>query len=142
MRARPDLREASDQVLRRASLVDLRLRKLDAELVLPMVRPPLTVLLVDLQREMSPIAGHMVYACSYELEGQDGTGQKFFSVKIRLNAVVGVPDDPPLTQGQLKAFGAVGLIEIAHPYIRELVHSLSGRMGLPALVVELAPPIA
>ncbi|MDI6099415.1 hypothetical protein QLQ12_12505 [Actinoplanes sp. NEAU-A12] len=129
-------------MIRRASLVDLRLRKLDAELLLPVVKPPLRVVLLDLTREMSSIPGHMVYACSYELEGRDGTQETFLSLKIVLNAVVRVPDDPPLTESELKAFGAVGLIEIAHPYIRELVHSLSGRMGLPALVVEVAPPIA
>ncbi|WP_433789445.1 hypothetical protein [Actinoplanes sp. CA-252034] len=129
-------------MVRRISLVDLRLRRLDTELLLPVVKPPLRVVLLDLKREMSSIPGHMVYACTYELEGRDATPERFLTVKIVLHVVVRLPDDPPLTESDLKAFGAVGLIEIAHPYIRELVHSLSGRMGLPALVVEVAPPIA
>lgn len=142
MRTRNDLRQRSEHVVRRISLVDLRLRRLDTELLLPVVKPPLRVVLLDLKREMSSIPGHVVYACTYELEGRDATPERFFTVKIVLHVVVRVPDDPPLTESDLKAFGAVGLIEIAHPYIRELVHSLSGRMGLPALVVEVAPPIA
>jgi preprotein translocase subunit SecB len=44
------------------------------------------------------------------------------------------------TESDLRAFGTIGAVDIAHPYMRETVQSMTARMGLPPLVLDIRAP--
>ncbi|WP_422773110.1 hypothetical protein ACN28C_09245 [Plantactinospora sp. WMMC1484] len=83
----------------------------------------------------------MLYDFIYTFSAKDRTGQAIFEANFALNLVfrLGQPDE--LSADELNAFGSLGVVEIAHPYVRELVHNLTFRMGLPAFIIDVAPPI-
>ncbi|HYN97091.1 MAG TPA: hypothetical protein VES42_24900 [Pilimelia sp.] len=132
-------RVVSDRVAESVSLVDLRMRKMSAELLVPSFTAPLTPT-VAVERSMSLTSGHVIYDVSYELSGVDSADTPVFAASLTLNLVFRLAVGADLDRDDLRAFGSVSVLEVAHPYFREIVHGLSGRMGLPPLVLQVAPP--
>jgi hypothetical protein len=137
-----DLRAQSDLVAASSSIVDLRLRRLSVELLTPVVREPLQVGFTSLDKQMSrDIPSHAAYTYTYRFDGTDRESHKIFSAEVALSLLFKLSQGAEISASHLRSFGSIGVVEIAHPYVRELIHSLSGRMGLPPIVVEVLPPV-
>lgn len=134
------LRSGSDRAAGCLSLVDLRMRRINAALLLPTFTAPLTAA-VSVARSMSLAGGHVIYDVTYALSGSDAADRRVFEAELTLNLLFRVNADVVPDEEDLRVFGAVGVLEIAHPYFREVAHALSGRMGLPPLVLEVSPPL-
>ncbi|MEU8606664.1 hypothetical protein AB0C29_01480 [Actinoplanes sp. NPDC048791] len=139
--SRKDLVRLSGEVAERTSLVDLRLRKIESEVLTPLVKEPLKIALTTFDRAVSRVPHHAVYNFTYGIEGVGDNNEKVFRASIVLSLIFRFTDDFAPSSPALRAFGAVGVVDIAHPYVRELVHSLSWRMGLPPLVLEVSAPV-
>ncbi len=129
-------RLAAARVSGKLRLADLRLRKLDAELFQPRPDPPLTL---DLQ--VSPSFTRtddlVVYNIEYEATGTTTEGERAFNASIVLSLFYDVLPQQEVDNADLGAFGLVSVLLSAHPYLRELLQTLTARMGLPALVLDL-----
>jgi hypothetical protein len=134
------LRLLSDRVLENSSLVDLRVREIDAKLMVPSAKPPFE----PQNLRVEPVAGQAedfaVYDYIYNLSAADGRKNEVATFRLALSLVFKVKRQEKLTPAELDAFGRIAGIEIAHPYLRELVHNLTLRMGLPALVLDVNAP--
>jgi hypothetical protein len=140
------VRRRSDRVSRECSLVDLRVRRLEGDLLTPVGEPPLTLELTTLSVELGVgrLTGLAIYDVKYLLSAMDANNELAVRVELVLNLVfslsAGLLEEPDLN-ADLQAFGSVAVLEIGHPYVREIVHSLTARMGIPPLVLDVNPPI-
>lgn len=139
---RPKLIALSAAVAAQASLVDLYLRKSTAERFTPLVQAPLTLAMTDVHRAVTPMPGRAVFTLSYTFHGTDDDNQQIFEALLTYILELAFHDGARPMMPALRAFAAVGAVEVAHPYLREHLHSLSLRMGLPPLALDLAPPSA
>jgi preprotein translocase subunit SecB len=90
---------------------------------------------------LSPAAA--VYHVTYRLRALSAAAGKptAFQAEITMSAVFEFTDSD-FSDGDLQTFGLFGVLDIVHPFVRELAHSLSGRMGLPPLLLEVKTPVA
>jgi preprotein translocase subunit SecB len=121
-------------------LVDLRVRELNARLIFPAARPPLQPDL-KIDPKVGRAESFAFYDITYALGATDADSRNVFEAKMVLNLVFSLRDHSTVEKEALESFGAIGVIEIAHPYVREMVHSLTFRMGLPPFVLDVAPPV-
>lgn len=138
----PDVRRAlSNTIARGASLVDLRMRRIESELFIPSPKVPLTPK-VSVEPSVGRVGSYAVYDIVYRLGATDDTRRDVFHARVVLNLIFSAKDEAVFNDNAaLEAFGAVGAVEIAHPYVRELVHTLTFRMGLPPFVLDVLPPV-
>jgi preprotein translocase subunit SecB len=132
-----DAKQRSDLVTAGVSLVDLRVRSVNADLhqlspeldleIWPRVEPSMTLL-----------DDYVVYDVTYDVAAQDGKGRLAVSLKTTLTLIFELADR--FESEDLEAFGSIGVLTVAHPYVREMFHSLTGRMGIPPLLLEVMPP--
>ena len=131
-------RERSDRVTGLVSIVDLRLRDIKANLKIPGPRTP-----IALQHEILPAmvrlsADTVVYHMTYRLEATSAN-RRVLEAELTMSVALELKD-PTLTERDLEDFGVIGVLDIVHPYVREIVHSLTARMGLPPLVLDVKVP--
>lgn len=131
-------RELSNRVSRIASLVDLRLRELEAKLLNFDGDPPFEPT-VSLVPNVGSVQKFAVYDFAYTLGATDKAERPLFSINLTMSLVFKLKEEVP--REELLAFGEIGVVEIAHPYVREIVHNLTFRMGLPPFVLDVAPPV-
>ncbi|WP_112681404.1 protein-export chaperone SecB [Micromonospora saelicesensis] len=136
----PDKRGLSDRVAQLASLVDLRMRDIRAELVNFAGDPPF-IPSVSIEPNVGRVNKYAVYDFRYSLSATDAGDETVFRARLVMNLVFALSDPDAISKEALEAFGAIGVVEIAHPYMREIVHNLTLRMGLPPFVLEVAPPL-
>lgn len=134
------LRTLSAEVIKKATLEDIRLRNINAELLnaapaLP-IAPDVTIDKVRVGRGPR----FVVYYLTYIYSTQDREKAPVWRATFTFSLSFFEKDGIELNDDEIRAFGAVGVVEIAHPYARELVHSLTSRMRVPTLFVELFPP--
>ncbi|MFI5933672.1 hypothetical protein [Actinoplanes sp. NPDC051494] len=116
------------------------MRSLEAKLTSPSASPPLKPR-VRIEPQVSLAGNYAIYDFMYTLGATDATESDVFNATMSLNLVFRLEQPEALDADRLQAFGSVGVVEIAHPYVREMVHSLTFRMGLPPFVLDVAPPI-
>jgi len=133
------LRVSSADVSNHLALIDLRLKGVVANLVFPSPRRPLD-LSASVVVEISRIGEFVTYDVRYELGAKDRDDKEVLESEITLNILFRIKDGRDLTEDELRAFGTVGAVDVAHPYMREIVQSLTGRMGLPPLVLDVRAP--
>jgi hypothetical protein len=121
------------------TLTDLRIRELNAELLDPSPSLPFASTL-SVQPRVGIRPGYAVYDVLYDLSGADSRNADVFRIRLAFNLLFKVGDET-LSTADLEAFGAVGVVEVVHPYARETVHSISMRMGLPAFLLDIDPPV-
>jgi len=119
------------------SLIDFRLRHVQADLRLLIPDADLE-LWPEVTPVMTKVDNFIVYDVNYYLTAQDAKGHK----TVDFSATFTMVFDPAREYGDedLEAFGSIGALSVAHPYVRELFHSLTSRMGLPPLLLEVMPP--
>jgi len=133
-------RQLSDWVIRRLSLKDIRLFKLSTELHSAKFELPLTTSKALSSYEFERQSGVVVYELSYEFSTQDKFKQQVWDVSFTLGLSFGISNSDKIGDEHLMAFGAHGVVDIAHPYARELVHQMTARMTVPMLLLEVLPP--
>ncbi|HLN05569.1 MAG TPA: hypothetical protein VK217_04790 [Acidimicrobiales bacterium] len=63
-------------------------------------------------------------------------GHELFTLAARYVVGFGVPDDVSVTEAEVIAFGAVTVVAVVLPYIRQLVADVTSRAALPPLVLD------
>jgi hypothetical protein len=131
------LREQSDRVTKAVSLIDLRLRKVDGDLLILSDAAELEGL-PEVTASLTRVGKFAVYDVSYQIAGKDNSSRRVAEVSATFTLVFRVETE--LSDSELQAFGAMGVVSVAHPYIRELFQSLTSKMGIPPLILEVMPP--
>lgn len=134
----PEQRERSDRVSSLASILDLRLRDIKADLKVPGPKLPLTVDHEILPAMVRLSEEAVVYHVTYKLEATSANNRRVMEAQVTMSVVLSLK--PGLSEADLQAFGSIGALDIVHPYVREVVHNLTGRMGLPPLVLDIKIP--
>lgn len=132
------LRELSNQISRELSLTDIRLRKVNAELKNAAPAFPLETVASLVTTEFERPARLVIYDISYEFSAHDRHREHVWEASFTLSLSFR-SNDITLNDESLKAFGAYGVVEIAHPYARELIHHLTARMRVPSFILEVLP---
>jgi hypothetical protein len=63
-------------------------------------------------------------------------GHELFTLAARYVVGFGVPDEVSVTEAELTAFGAVTVVPVVLPYIRQLVTDVTSRAALTPLVLD------
>jgi hypothetical protein len=134
-----DRRARSEWVTRNVSLLDVRLSKLNAELKNPAPAMPLQTEDSFGRVEWDLRHGLLIYYLSYGFTARDRNKRVVWEASFVLSLSFRVPSDFEIDDDVLRDFGAVAVVEIAHPYARELIHQVTGRMRVPALILEVLP---
>jgi len=121
-------------------------RRLEGNLLTPVGEPPLNLELTTLSVELGvgKLTGLAIYDVKYSLSATDTKNEPVVSIELVLNLIFRISDDLIADKEldvDLRAFGSIAVLEIGHPYVREIVHSLTARMGIPPLVLDVNPPI-
>jgi hypothetical protein len=133
---------ASAKVGSVVELIDVRLDAIEGSLLNPSPRVPLSIT-SDVVPTVSRLTDFLIYNVAYHVSLADVDGQDAMRARIVLALLFKVNQTSEIDPNDLLAFASVGAIEIAHPYVREILHSLTGRMGLPPLLLDVkAPQIA
>jgi preprotein translocase subunit SecB len=132
-------RSTSGNMSNYLALIDLRLKSVAADLIFPSPRKPLELtasVLVDISR----LSEFVTYDVKYALGAKDRDERDVLEATITLNLLFKIKDGMNPSEDELRAFGTFGSVDIAHPYMREIVQTLTGRMGLPPLVLDVRAP--
>jgi len=130
-------RNLSDEVATHVSLAGIRLSKLNVELFNAAPDGPIRSVNQIENTVFSRARRLVVYELSYRTNTSDKNDIPVYQISFTLNVSFSVQLDTELSDEQLIAFGGHGVVDIAHPYARELLHSLTVRMSMPALVLEV-----
>jgi hypothetical protein len=135
-----DRRRLSDHLSKSSSLLDIRMREIEAKLLDPAHTGTL-VPKISVKPDALRAGDFAIYDFTYEFDAADSNGVPIFTARLVQNIIFKLHSPGDVTHDQLEAFGSVGVIEIAHPYIREVIHNLTFRMGLPPFVLDVNPPV-
>lgn len=78
-----------------------------------------------------------VYSLEYRFSSKDSDDQLVLDGTVELSVLYQLPGDRELNDDYLTAFGEISVLFTAYPYLREILHSLTGRMGLPPLILDV-----
>ncbi|GAA2475732.1 protein-export chaperone SecB [Winogradskya humida] len=132
-------RATSNAISNNFKLIDLRLKNVAANLMLPSPRKPLDLaasVLVDISR----LGEFVTYDARYKLGVTDRDGRQVLEADIIYSLLFRLRDGWSPAEDELRSFGTYGAVDIAHPYMREIVQTITGRMGLPPLVLDIRAP--
>lgn len=116
-----------------ASIRDVRLRSVTARLPASDDLTPITIDLGVRVDRATVSAETVSYSIEFRVSGNDGEALHIFGT---FDVIYNIPGEAQGTQDDLDAFGNVSVMFSVHPYIRELVQSLTVRAGLPPLVLD------
>lgn len=131
-----DHRRAAARVGAKASLLDVRMRRIDAELLTPAAEPPYTATL-EISQSFDVEAEHAVYTLRYAVEASTEDEKKVAYCHVEFVALYRLPEVHDFSEDDFAAFGEVSVIFSLHPYAREAVQSVTTRFGLPPLVLDV-----
>lgn len=134
------IRRWSDYVTRNAELIDLRLRDIRGQLINPSPRLPLGITSL-VKPTMARNRQAVVYHTTYKFAVHDADQHDIVDIGLTMTAVFKLANDLQFSEPMLRAFGELAVLDILHPYVRENVHALTGRMGIPPLILELKAPL-
>src|SRR5690349_20106765 len=122
------------------TLIDLKLTSISAVLLNPVPHRPINIQLsvaTSFIQRPSLITIDIVY----DLRASDADARDALKAKPTFSLyLTRKSEDVILDPDDLRAFGAIGAVRLAHPYFRELVQSLTAKMGMPPLVLDILPP--
>lgn len=117
------------------ALLDLRLRRVGAELHQPASEGPFRFTL-DVTPSVSLVDNLAAYDLAYSFASIDGADELVFDGSIELSVLYEIAEDEAFSEEELVSFGRVSVLFTAYPYLRELLHNLTMRMGLPPLILD------
>lgn len=123
------------------SLRAVHTKRIAGELLQPGFEPPLTYS-INVQPSYTRVDDHLAYEFSYRVTasgkpGEDADEEPVAELEVTLVLVYQLTSDVELADDELGAFGSVMGTFTAHPYLREAVQSLSVRIGLPPLTLDV-----
>lgn len=131
-----NLRRRAAKVGGAVTLLDVRLRKVDAELKMPAAEPPFH-LSIEISPGLNLSNDVMAYDIDYRLRSTDEQGREVLTALIGLSLFYETVSEAEFEDADLLAFGQVSVVFTAHPYVREIAQNLTTRMGLPPLVLDV-----
>jgi len=138
-----DLRfQQAARVNSRCSLIELRLVEIQASLKSTRPSPPLDLQTQPLRPGLLRVGSGFVFNVPYMLQAKGRNGEVAFTASLALSVVYNLDDEAgdSFTDEELESFLEVDVLSVLHPYLREIVHSLTGRMGLTPSLIELKRP--
>jgi hypothetical protein len=129
-------RTRAARVAASVELLDLRIRRVEAELHRPAAEGPFSFVL-EVKPSVSRVDSLVVYNVEYGFSSSDDDGEVVLDGRIEFSVLYQLPSDYRPSDEELAAFGRVSVLFTAYPYLREALHSLTGRMGLPPLILEV-----
>ncbi|MCM0675088.1 protein-export chaperone SecB [Micromonospora phytophila] len=118
--------------------MDLRTRHVKADLLIPSPEPELEIW-PSVNPEVGRYGEYVFFDISYNIRVVDAKKRDAIELHATFSLVFQILDEK-VSDEDLSAFGAIGAISVAHPYARELFQNLTGRMGVPPLVLDVLPP--
>lgn len=145
------LREWAQSVIEHVQIENVRLKEIQSESPDVILSGPFDVKTViqfkGMQYGEDRIEAAVYYVVtSHPKSNGEDEPQEAWRVQCELRATFGAsgPEQPlpPFSQDQLDALaGVVGVIHV-HPYARETVQNMTGRMGYPPFTLDLITPIS
>jgi hypothetical protein len=152
----PSSTELASSVSHRVNLIDLRTSRVLSELRRLPTRRPLSFEVNDeiSCEQADDVLAYLVHVSlsvdepeQDDVDRDDSEGDSaldlgpVFTADITLTVVYELAEGDELREGALHAFGELSVRHTAYPYLRELIHTLTMRGGLPPLVLGsfLAP---
>lgn len=140
-----DKQELSKATAKELSLTDIRLNKLAAELHNAAPTLPLqtegSLVTAEYYVRPQPMGDRIiVYYLDYQFSAKDQDSQQVWNASFTLSLSFSAERGIESGDLALQAFGEYGVVEIAYPYVRELLHHVTGRMSVPMYVLEILPP--
>jgi hypothetical protein len=133
-------RELSNQAAKRMSLVDVRLSSIRADLKNYTPSYALQVSGLITNSDLILIKEVAAYEVGYKFLARDRDNKNAWEVSFTLILSFRLKQGDNMADNLLQAFGGVAVMEIAHPYVRELLHSMTARMNMPAFMLEVMGP--
>jgi hypothetical protein len=126
------------------TLLDVRTLMLHAELLDPASTGPFVVAL-NITPSVAQEGDLLLYEFGYEVAVRAGASNAadqdesglVATISTRHLVVYKLPSSENIPDEQLHAFGSVSALLTAHPYVREAVQSITVRMGLPAITLDV-----
>jgi hypothetical protein len=117
-----------------ADLEDIRLASVNAELGDAAADGPFEIE-VGIAPSVSQAEGRAIYDCNYRVKVRGAEGAVAATLDCRYLAVYILGSEEERELSDLVAFGEVTVLRAIHPYLRELVSSLTSRFGLPGITL-------
>jgi hypothetical protein len=80
--------------------------------------------------------GAVHYGMWTNVRGVLEDGHELFTFAARYVVGFEIPEEVSVTEAEVNAFGAVTVVAVVLPYVRQLVSDVTSRAGLPPLVLE------
>lgn len=117
-----------------AELDEVRLVAVNAELGDPTADGPYRIQ-VGINPSVTQLENRLLFETTYRIEVR-GVGEVMATeLNCRYLATYSLPTPEEQDMDDLVAFGGVTVFRTVHPYLRELLHNLSSRLGLPSLTL-------
>jgi preprotein translocase subunit SecB len=129
--------ERADRVTAGISIVEIRLTEIAAKLDNPRPELPIDIKQFHASPRMVQVQSGVVYHVNYKVAAVDRFEKRVFDASFTLSIIFKTLED--FSAADLQAFFTFGVLDILHPYVRETIHDLTGRMGLGPVAVEVKP---
>lgn len=117
-------------------LKDLIVQNVRSSLVTPTGKLPFTLACGNIEpKYVSPKNGRALFTVKYELSATDSLGRSIWNMSCKLVLIFEYEGEAP-SNSDLKAYNPE-VLRLAHPYLTELVQTLTQKMGLPSLVLDI-----
>jgi preprotein translocase subunit SecB len=142
MNGSEDVRQRAGRIGAKAGLRDLRLRGIRGELFQPAAESPFEAQ-IDVRPSYEQLDDTVLYTIQYGLKAVDAEELPVFEADIAYSLLFDLPAGETFEDDDFVAFGEVSVLFMLHPYVREAVHDLTSRFGLPPLVLQVLrrPPL-
>ena len=130
----------ASKISHQVSLLDLRVGHISADLIRKPQTGPLTI---DPTSDITwdELDGALLFHVNFRLEvtepgdADDAEPVPLFNAEARLDVDYAFEGEAPEDGQAFAAFAQLSVMHTAYPYLRELVHTLTVRAGLPPLVL-------
>lgn len=133
------LAKLSDKVVHDLSFTDIRVSKLKAELSNAAPKLPINTDISITAASFEVGTKVVIYHIGYNFAATDSEKKPAWELSFTLFMTFRFVGKPVIDEELLGAFGAVGVLQIAHPYARELVHHMTLRMRVPTFIMDVLP---
>jgi hypothetical protein len=120
--------------------IDLRWTAIEAQLIHAGCLKPLSMADTTVAVSYQPAGpGALVYTVRYSMGIVDRDTRP--AARLAVTAAVVCTASPAVTESDIEAYGHRPLLRYLHDYLREHLHAITTMMGLPPLVIDVAPEL-
>jgi preprotein translocase subunit SecB len=128
-------------VSERASLLELRLRKLSATLKAPLPATSLQTSGIEVDQSMTRFRAAVAYNVSYSMNVVSSRLENICQVGFTFSTLFSLREAASISDAALQSFGRQGIMDIVYPYARQIVNDVITRMCIPEPILGAAEGI-